>query len=306
MKKDKYCFDKSVLIMVIVFLFLGIAAFALSQLPRSQITTNTRAEAPYILGGVVNTNGCYEYNNSSRCTQDCKKSHGNQYQCSGTTSLFCCLIKPTPTTTPNPILSPLILTTISPITTNDFAQKIVNFNLSSEQLELLNNAGFTPINFISSEVSNQMITEASNDFMLYDKNNEGGISLTGFKGTISFKTNITMLGLLSVTPSDHYAYLVQVLYENGKDNEYLIEFYDPPAMKFLSKFKTSSYYKTNIASHIKQTVDDKLIYFPITTQFLSCQNNNINLPRITESCLVFGYKEIPSGYEFEYTYLDLK
>ena len=304
MKKDKYCLDKSVVIVIIIFLFIETVAFVLSQLPKSKTAINTQAETPYIIGGVANTNGCYEYNNSSRCAQDCNKSHGNLYRCSGTTSLFCCLMKPTPTQ--NPTLSPAVSPSPTSTLIEGFVQKIVNFKLSNEQWELLNNAGFTPLNFVPSEISSKMITETSSDIMVYDKNNEGGISLSGFKGTISFKTNVTMLGLLSVTSADHYAYLVQMLYENGKDNEYLIEFYDPPAMKFLSRFKTSSYYKTNIAPNIKQTVDDKLIYFPITTQFLSCQNKNINLSRITESCLVFGYKEIASGYKFEYYYLDLK
>ncbi|OGG26843.1 hypothetical protein A2960_01605 [Candidatus Gottesmanbacteria bacterium RIFCSPLOWO2_01_FULL_39_12b] len=135
----------------------------------------------------------------------------------------------------NPTLSP----TVSPILTDSFAQKIVSFNLSYDQWDLLNNAGFTPINFLPSEITNQMInmSGSSNDIMVYDKNNEGGISLTGFNGKISLKSNVAILGLLSVTTNDHYAYLVQVLYEYGKDKEYLIEFYEAAVISLLNKLK---------------------------------------------------------------------
>ncbi len=308
MKSDKYCFSKSVVMAIMVFLFLGIAAFLLSQLPRSQTITNTRAESPYLVGGVANSSGCYEYNNSSRCTQNCKKSHGNQYQCSGTTSLFCCLMQPTIAFTQNPTSTSRPTLFSSPTPTEGFAQKIMSFNLSNDQWELLNNAGFAPINIVPSGILNKMINVSFDDnIYVYDKNNEGGVSLSGFKGKILFDANVTILGLLSVTtPSDHYGYLVQMLYENGRDEEYLMEFYEAKAIKFLNEFKKSSYYTTNITPNIKQTVDNEFIYFPVTTQFLACQNKNINFPRVSESCLVFGYKEVPSGYEFEYSYLDIK
>ena len=115
-----------------------------------------------------------------------------------------------------------------------------------------------------------------------------------------------MLGLLSVTPSDHYGYVVQVSYLYGKNNEYLMSFFDSGARKYYNKFKQAAYYINNIRPSIKSYREDDSIYFPITTQFLACQNTNINLTNITESCLVFGYKEGTNGYEFEYSYLDLK
>lgn len=90
MKNDKFCFNKSIGVMVAIFIILSTTAFILSQLPKNQTTTNTRAEAPSIIGGVANGQSCYEYNNSSHCAQDCNKTHGILYKCSGTSSLTCC------------------------------------------------------------------------------------------------------------------------------------------------------------------------------------------------------------------------
>lgn len=90
MKNDKFCFNKSFGLLFVLVVAFGVLAFVLSQMPKVNTSTNTKAAAPMIVGGTANSSGCYEYNNSSHCASDCMATHGNTYQCSGTMSFLCC------------------------------------------------------------------------------------------------------------------------------------------------------------------------------------------------------------------------
>jgi len=295
MKNQKVCFSRSFVFVFLSILILGTFTILSIKLLQTRTSNSTRASAPTVVDSICTVG----YNNAGRCATDCKKYYSNR-QCTGNPALHCCTVIPTPSPIPTKRPGPL--------------GEVTKFNLTTDQMTLLKAAGFTPINYVPPGLPNLINMANSSNYYV----NEEGLEISvGGKWKIPLNVTVNIIGGLMVSPNalnSYYNHLVEMYYTFGTDKEYLISFYSPKAevQQYYTTFKEmkGGYYETNIASKIPEKngtnpspFDSKKIYFPITTQFLACQENNRLSSRINEACVVFGYKQVATGYEFEYFYL---